>query len=295
LRKGSAERENRMERVYITGARGMLGKAVAEVFSEKYEVFPEDLTEVDVTDAEKIIDSICTSDPRFVIHLAAMTDVDGCERDPDAAFRVNALGTRNVALACQKCGATMVYVSTGSVYNGEKCDPYTEFDSPDPRGAYAVSKYQGELYVRDLLNKFYIFYTCWLFGGGKDDKKFVAKILELAEKNKEIRVVSDRFGSPTYTKDLARAIFSFIESGLYGKYHCVNEGKASRYEVAEEILKAAGITDCRLIPVQSSEFPLPAPRPKNESMRNYHFELLGLHPMRKWQDALREYVKETFK
>jgi len=273
----------------------MLGKAVADVFSKKYEVCPPDLSEIDVMDAEKIIADICNFKPRFVIHLAAMTDVDGCEKDPDTAYRINALGTRNVALACQKCDATMVYVSTGSVYNGEKCEPYTEFDTPDPRGAYAISKYHGELFVRDLLSRFYIFYTCWLFGGGEDDKKFVAKMIELARNNEELRVVDDRFGSPTYTVDLANAIFSFIESGLYGKYHCVNEGKASRFEVAEEILRIAGITDCRLIPVSSSEFPLPAPRPRNESMRNYHFELLGLHPMRKWQEALEEYIKSTFK
>ena len=294
VRDRSIEKEKSLDRVYITGAKGMLGQAVAEIFSERYEVCPHELSETDVTDVEKIIEDICSFEPKFVIHLAAMTDVDGCEKNPDSAFRVNALGTRNVALACQKCDATLVYLSTGSVYNGEKCDPYTEFDTPDPHGAYAVSKYQGELFVKDLLSKFYIFYTCWLFGSGSSDKKFVAKFIEMAKESKTLRIIDDHFGSPTYTVDLARAIFDFIETGLYGKYHCVNEGKASRYDVAKEILRIAGMKNHEVVPVSSAEFPLPAPRPRNESMRNYHFELLGRKPMRKWQEALEEYIKSAF-
>jgi len=283
-----------VERIYITGIRGMLGKAALPLFEKRYEIFPADRSEPDVCDHRLIIEDICRVGPRFVLHLAALTDVDRCETHPDEAFRVNALGTRNVALACQRSGAEMIYISTGMVYNGRKETPYVEFDSPDPANLYARSKYAGELAVRELLTRYFLFYSCWLFGGGADDKKFVAKIIERARKAPELKVVSDTYGSPTYTVDLARAIFGFIETGLYGKYHCVNTGCVNRLEMSAEILKAAGIEGCTLVPVSSAEFPLPAPRPRMEAMRNYHFELRGFEPMRPWREALAEYIRENY-
>jgi dTDP-4-dehydrorhamnose reductase len=272
----------------------MLGKAAVPVFAERYDVFPFDFHETDVRDEDAIASEIRRAKPKFVLHLAAMTDVDGCETNPEEARRINAAGTRNVALACRACDAIMIYVSTGMVYDGRKESPYIEFDPISPANEYARSKYEGELTIRDLLPRFYIFYTCWLFGGGPDDKKFVAKIVERARMSRELKAVNDKFGSPTYTADLARGIFGFIESGLYGKYHCVNTGCASRLDMAREILAAAGIVNCSLAGVSSSEFPLPAPRPRMEAMRNYGFELLGLVPMRGWKEALDEYVAATF-
>lgn len=283
-----------MERVYITGVKGMLGKAVAPLLAERYEIFPRDLGEPDVSDADLIAREIASCRPRFVVHLAAMTDVDACETNPAEARRVNALGTRNVALACRACDAALVYTSTGMTYNGEKSTPYAESDAPGPINAYGRSKYEGELAVRALLSRFYVFYTCWLFGGGREDKKFVAKIVERARATRKLRAVDDKFGSPTYTLDLARAISSFMETGLYGKYHCANAGVASRFEMARVIVEAARITDCELIPVSSAAFPLPAPRPRMEALDNHNFELLGLTLMRGWKDALSEYVEETF-
>jgi len=283
-----------LDRIYVTGAKGMLGQALVPIFRERYEVFPPDLEEYDVRNAALIMDEISSCNPRFVIHLAAMTDVDQCEQDSDEAYRTNTLGTRNVALACQKCDAIMAYINTGSVYNGQKPTPYIEYDKPDPVNVYGRSKYQGEMIVRDLLSKFYIFYTCWMFGGGSDDKKFVAKIINLAKQKRELKIVEDKFGSPTYTVDLSIAMFNFIEIGLYGKYHCVNTGCASRLEVAREILRIANITSCQLIPVTSSEFPHAAPRPRMEAMRNYNFELLGIEPLRDWKDALEDYIKTAF-
>ena len=283
-----------MDRIYITGAKGMLGKAAAPVFAERYDVFPRDFHETDVCDAQAIDKEIRLAKPKFVLHLAAMTDVDGCEANPDEADRINAVGTRNVALACRRRDAIMIYVSTGMVYNGLKDAPYIEFDPISPINAYARSKYRGELNVRDILSRFYIFSTCWLFGGGRDDKKFVGKIVQRARASREIRAVNDKFGSPTYTVDLARGMCGFIESELYGRYHCVNTGCTSRLEMAREIVMAAGIGSCALVGVPSDEFPLPAPRPRMEAMRNYGFELLGLTPMRGWKEALGEYVASTF-
>ncbi len=283
-----------MERIYITGAQGMLGKAVSNIFRERYELFPVDLVEVDIRRPDLIREDILRYDPDLVLHLAAMTDVDRCEEEPDEAYGVNALGTRNVALACQLTDAVMLYVNTGSIYDGSKETPYIEYDTPGPVNVYGRSKYAGELYVRELLSRYYIFYTCWMFGGGAEDKKFVAKIIDLAKNNRELRIVDDKRGSPTYTVDMASAMFQFVESGLYGRYHCVNSGSVSRFEVAKAIIEAAGLEGCSLLPVSSSEFDLPAPRPANESMRNYNFELLGFDMMRDWRSALFEYVSSTF-
>jgi dTDP-4-dehydrorhamnose reductase len=283
-----------LKRIYITGAQGMLGMAVSRLFSERYELLPADLEEVDIRQSDLIIEDICRHDPDMVLHLAAMTDVDRCEVEPDEAYRVNALGTRNVALACQRTNAVMLYVNTGSIYDGSKETPYIEYDAPGPVNVYGRSKYAGELYVRELLSRYYIFYTCWMFGGGPEDKKFVAKIIDLARNNRELRVVDDKRGSPTYTVDMASAMFRFVESGLYGRYHCVNAGSVNRFDVAAAVIEAAGIEGCSLLPVSSSEFDLPAPRPANESMRNYNFELLGLDMMRDWRSALFEYVSSTF-
>ncbi len=283
-----------MDRIYITGAKGMLGKAAVPVFAERYDIFPGDFHETDVRDAGAIAGEIRRAKPKFVLHLAAMTDVDGCETNPEEARRINAEGTRNVARACGACDAVMIYVSTGMVYDGRKDSPYIEFDPVSPVNAYARSKHEGEIAIRGILSRFYIFSTCWLFGGGRDDKKFVAKIFERARVSRELRAVNDKFGSPTYTVDLAKGIFGFIESGLYGRYHCANTGCASRLEMAREIVDAAGIGSCSLVGVSSDEFPLPAPRPRMEALRNYGFELLGLAPMRGWKEALGEYVASTF-
>jgi dTDP-4-dehydrorhamnose reductase len=272
----------------------MLGKAAASVFAERFTVLPADSHETDVRDANAIADEIRRAKPKFVLHLAAMTDVDRCETHPEEARLINVVGTRNVARACGECDAVMLYVSTGMVYEGGKDAPYTEFDPVSPVNEYGRSKYEGELIVRDLLRRFYIFSTCWLFGGGREDKKFVAKIIEHARTFREIRAVNDKFGSPTYTVDLAKGMLGFIESGLYGKYHCVNTGCVSRLEMAREIAAAAGIGNCRIESASSDEFPLPAPRPRMEAMRNYRFELLGLSPMRGWKEALGEYVTSTF-
>jgi len=143
-----------VKRIYITGARGMLGRAVSRLFGERYDLFPEDLEEVDVRRSDIIIEEICRYEPDMVLHLAAMTDVDRCELEPDEAYRVNALGTRNVALACQRSNAVMVYINTGSIYDGSKETPYTEYDAPGPVNVYGRSKYAGELYVRELLSRF---------------------------------------------------------------------------------------------------------------------------------------------
>jgi dTDP-4-dehydrorhamnose reductase len=282
-------------KVLVTGAKGMLGTDLCQAWqAQGYEIVATDIQEMDVREPMQVQKTFADFKPELVLHLAALTDVDGCEREPEQAYRTNTIGTQHVALACQRAKVPLVYISTLSVFNGDKCEPYTEFDMPNPQSWYSRSKYEGEKVVERLLQCYYIVRAGWMFGGGREDKKFVAKIIDLARNRPELKIVNDKFGSPTYTRDLARALIQLTRTGWFGVYHSANTGEpCSRYEFAQKVLEYAQVTSCRLLPVTSAEFPLPAPRPRMEAGRNLHAELMGLELMRPWQVALREYVSTT--
>ena len=281
--------------VLVTGAKGMLGRDLCGIFEQQHEVVATDLEQMDVTDHGLVAQTMSEVRPDLVVHLAAVDDAETCEKEPDLAYSVNALGTRNVALACQRLRATMVYVSSLSVFDGTKCEPYTEFDRPNPQSYHGKTKHQGELIVRDFLDGYYVVRTGWLFGGERLNKKSVGRIIDQARARSELTVIDDKFGSPSYTRDLSTGILRLVETGLYGTYHMVNTGPgSSQYEIAQKILKYAGIDSCRLIPCSSAHFPRAAHRPRMEAAYNYHLELLGLRLMRPWQDALKEYVEVTW-
>jgi dTDP-4-dehydrorhamnose reductase len=285
-----SQKENNM-RILVTGAAGMLGSDLCPVLSQAHRVVTTDIKDLDVRDSALVLGRIKEIKPDLVAHLAAATDVDECERDPDLAYATNAIGTRNVALACQQTGAVLVYISTISVFDGTKCEPYTEFDAPNPQSHYSRAKYAGEQSVRALLSEYYIVRAGWMFGGRTKDKKFVAKILSLARDRPSLNIVSDKFGSPTYTLDLTHGVSRLIRTGLYGTYHMVNTGTpCSRLEYARAILEHAAIDTCQLHPVSSAAFPLAAPRPRMEAGRNYSLELQGFNWMRPWPEALQDYV-----
>lgn len=281
-------------RILLTGARGMLGTDLCDILREKgHHIKATDIDDMDVRDYDLVHATIGGFAPDFVCHLAALTDVDRCEREPEEAFRTNTAGTQNVAVACQATGAGMLYVSTVSVFDGNKCEPYTEFDTPNPKSWYSRSKYQGELIVERLLMRYYIVRAGWMFGGGAEDKKFVAKIMELAAERSALTVVDDKFGSPTYTRDISIGIERLLHTGIYGTYHMVNGGEyCSRLTFARAIVEYAGRTHCQINPVSSAEFPLPAPRPRMEAARNLNLELRNWTWMRPWPEALKEYVKQ---
>lgn len=284
-----------MTRVLVTGAKGMMGTDLCRILQNReYEVTATDIEEMDIRHRELVQSTMRQTRPEVVFHLAALTDVDDCERYPDEAFLTNTVGTQNVALACQEFGAIMVYISTISVFDGQKCEPYTEFDRPNPQSWYSRSKYEGERIVENLLSHYFIARAGWMFGGGPEDKKFVAKIVELANSRNTLQIVDDKFGSPTYTKDISNGVEKLWRSGLYGTYHMVNTGGfCNRFEFAKKILEYARVQDCQLHPVSSAAFPLPAPRPRMEAARNYNLELRNLNWMRPWQDALQEYIREA--
>lgn len=271
----------------------MMGTDLCRILCERgYDVAVTDIEEMDVRDRELVEETFQRERPEFVFHLAALTDVDDCERHPDEAFRTNTIGTQNVALSCLSVDATMVYIGTNSIFDGTKCEPYTEFDQANPQSWYSHSKHQGELIVEKLLTKYYIARAGWMFGGGPEDKKFVAKIIELAMHRDRLTVVDDKYGSPTYTADISDGVERLVHTGLYGTYNLVNTGGyCSRYEFAQKILEYAGITTCAIEPVSSAMFPLAAHRPRMEAARNYNLELRGMNWMRPWQEALQAYIE----
>lgn len=267
-------------RIVITGAGGQLGRSLQEVLLRD-EVWPLSHADGDVTDV-RIIDRITGWHPDVVIHTAAMTDVDGCERNPDTALRVNALGTRNVALACQQAGAAMVYISTDYVFDGTQDRPYMEWDMPHPISVYGASKLAGERYVEQLLNRFWIVRTAWVYRQGHQN--FVTKILKLAAQHDRLSVVTNEVGSPTYAPDLAAAIAQLIRRPLYGVYHLTNAGHCSRYEFAQRIVELAGL-DTIVEPVD--HYPRAARPPAYAPLRNFVGAEIGIE-LRPWEEALAE-------
>lgn len=283
-------------KMLVTGVGGMVGGYVSEVFRDD-ELLLTDIVDgfvqLDVCDTTAVMRVVADAKPDVVLHLAAATDVDRCEQEPDLAYHTNAIGTQNVALACQAHEAILVYISTAGVFWGDKSEPYIEFDNPNPANIYGRSKLAGEQIVSTLLRRYYIVRAGWMIGGGKKDKKFVGKIARLIlEGRNPVRVVSDKLGSPTYGKDLLTGIRNLLTTDYFGLYHMVNRGFCSRYDIAltlRELLQRPGV---EIAPVSSAYFPLPAPRARSEAMRNLKLELLGLDSMRPWQDALREYVQK---
>ena len=283
-------------RVLVTGAKGMLGTDLCQEWkTQGYEIYATDIQEMDVREPMQVQNAFGDLKPELVLHLAALTDVDGCECEPEEAYRTNTIGTQNMALACQKYTVPLVYISTISVFDGNKCEPYTEFDTPNPQSWYSRAKHEGEKVIERLLQRYYIVRAGWMFGGGKEDKKFVTKIIRLARQHDRLNIVDDKFGSPTYTIDLARGIEKLIHTHTYGTYHMVNTGGyCSRFEFAQAIIELANISSCRLLPVNSATFPLPAVRPRMEAARNFQFYLRGWDWMPTWKESLKEYIDSIF-
>jgi len=279
-------------RVVITGSKGQLGRALLETMKD-HTFLPIDLPEHDFT-KDSTFQAMVDFAPDVVIHCGAFTHVDGCEADPDTAYRVNALGTQNVALACQTCGAAMLYISTNEVFDGTKKEPYLEFDPPNPIDVYGQSKLAGEMYVRALLNRFYIVRTAWLYARGGNN--FVTKIVKAADERGALRVVTDEVSSPTYAPDLAAAIVQLIQTGCYGIYHFTNEGACSRYEFTLKILELSGRGHVPVTPITSDQYERIAKPPLHAPIRNYcGATALGI-TLQPWEEALQEYfADESFR
>jgi len=284
-------------RILITGARGQLGRELQDALAAQT-VSATDVPELDVTDAAAVDGAVDAFRPDLIIHAAAYTDTRGCEADPALAMRVNGNGARNVAQACRRAGAALLYVSTNEVFDGTKREPYLETDEPRAVNAYGSSKLLGEQYVRSLLQKAYIVRTSWLYGGGND---FPTKVLQA--RPGELPMVTDEVSSPTWARDLAQAIARLIERDApAGIYHLTNGGHCSRFEWADEILTLAlaGRQDLALRPITLAEYNTldrkldrkPVPKPPFSALANTAAAALGV-VLRPWPEALREYFATT--
>ncbi|MBK5092849.1 MAG: dTDP-4-dehydrorhamnose reductase [Actinobacteria bacterium] len=273
-------------KILLTGSEGQLGTDFRLVCGEKHEITAHDI-DLDIRDRRVVADRVREVSPDLVVNAAAYTNVDGAESDELEAFRVNALGAQNLALACQSGDIPLLHVSTDFVFSGEGTVPLTEFDRPDPRGVYGRSKYAGECYVTALLERYYLCRTSWLFGvaGGN----FVKTMLRIGREKGTVQVVCDQEGNPTYSRDLAAKLLEIIDSGAFGIYHVSNSGSATWFEFAREIFEIAGM-DVEVSPVTAEEFGSPAPRPAYSVMRGLALELAGIPPMRHYREALADFI-----
>jgi dTDP-4-dehydrorhamnose reductase len=274
-------------RIYITGSKGQLGRTLMRRLAQ-HDLLGVDLPEIDLTDLNATRSSLVAFKPDLIIHAAAYTDVDGAARNPDLAYRVNALGTRNVAVVCEALGASLLAISTNEVFDGTKSEPYLEFDPANPINPYAKSKLAAEHFVRDLTTRFYIVRTAWLYGLGGNN--FVKKMINLADTNGKLRVVTDEVSSPTYTEDLITAIEQLINTGAYGIYHFTNDGACSRFEFAQKILELSGRAHIPIEPITLKDFSRPSTPPPYAPLRNFCGAHIGI-TLRPWQDALADYLQ----
>lgn len=272
-------------KIALTGANGMLGYDIRKTFSD-LNLIPLTRGDFDIVDLDKSITKIKEIKPDYLIHTAAYTDVDGSELNPEKAYLLNAIGTRNLVMACEMIDCPIIYISTDYVFDGAKGEPYDEWDMPNPINKYGLSKLIGERFVTSLTNKFYIIRTSWLYG--KNGKNFVNTILKLASEKEEIEVVNDQIGSPTYTCDLAVKLKELMGKG-YGIYHITNASHCSWYEFALEIVKIKGLKT-RIKPVTSEQINRPAKRPTFSVLNKTMLQLEGIKELREWQDALKEYL-----
>jgi len=276
-------------KVLVTGRDGQLGYDVLKRLETLgIECLGSGRKDFDLTNEIETREYIEAYNPHVVIHCAAYTAVDKAEDEQDLCYRVNVLGTRYVAQACATIGAKLVYISTDYVFDGEGDQPFEVTDKPNPINYYGQTKYQGELEVKEYVEKAFIVRISWVFG--ENGKNFVNTMLRLGKENQELKVVSDQVGSPTYTYDLAILITSMISTDQYGIYHATNEGYCSWYEFACEIFRLAGI-EVSVKPIRTEEFPTEARRPGNSRLSKRRLTEEGFGEMPQWVDALEQYLR----
>lgn len=275
-------------KVLVTGAKGQLGYDVIENLKKNnIEHIGIDKNEVDITNQRQIEEVIVDYKPNVVIHCAAYTAVDNAEDEKELCYLVNVIGTKNIAKACKTIDAKMVYISTDYVFDGEGKEPFENIDKPNPINYYGKTKYEGELEVQSLIDKFFIVRISWVFG--LNGNNFVKTMLRLGKEKDEISVVDDQVGSPTYTYDLAILLIKMIKTDDYGIYNATNEGYCSWYEFAYEIFKQSKI-DIKLNPIKTKDYPTKAKRPKNSRLSKNSIKKYG--KLRDWKEALAHYIKE---
>lgn len=279
-----------MKKIIVTGCNGQLGRALNQVYagSTEIECVNTDVAELDITDIDAVMKLVREVRPYAIVNCAAHTNVNACESQVDAAYRINAIGPRNLSIAASEVGAKLMQVSTDYVFPGEnRTMPYTEFDAVGPQSVYGASKLAGENFVRDFARNYFIVRTAWLYGDGNN---FVKTMLKLAETNDTVSVVMDQIGTPTSAMELAKAIAYLLPTENYGTFHGTCEGDCSWADFAEEIFRLAG-KDTKVKRITTAEYPTPAKRPAYSILDNYMLRLTTDFRFADWHDALVEYMK----
>lgn len=287
-------------RILVTGGKGQLGCQIKSVFERKatdigaidkrledIEYRFIDYDELDITKYDEVLTFVGYYKPNVIINCAAYTNVDGCERDIDTAFQVNAIGPRNLAAAAEKLGIKLLHVSTDYVFSGEGNIPFKEFDIPHPSSVYGKTKLLGEQYVRENCRRYFIVRTAWLYG--EWGKNFVYTIMKNGREKGQLDVVDDQRGNPTYAEDLVHHILKIILTDEYGIYHCTGSGECSWYDFACKIIEYAGI-DCKVNPTTSDKINRAAKRPAYSSLDNMMLRVTSCDEMRQWEDALKSFI-----
>ena len=277
-----------MLKVWIVGANGQLGTAINEVLDPlEMQVFDTDKEDLDITQTEEVLNFGEVNRPDVIINCAAVTDTEICDKNPELAYRVNALGARNLSIVARKIGAKIVQLSTDDVFDGVRAVPYNEFDDTKPRTTYGRSKRAGENYVKEFTHKHFIIRSNWVYGKGEN---FVNRILREADENGPVRVACDQYGSPTSAKDLARLILYLIHTNEYGTYHATCQGMCNRYDFAQEIIRLAGKkAEIQAVPSRESKS---AARPSYAVLDNFILRIIDVYEMPDWKTSLAEYIDE---
>ena len=294
-----------MKKIYIAGAGGMLGEAFYQVFKDEYEVKCTDkdvnalwLNFLDFRDRENYIKDVEAFKPDYLFHLGAYTDLEFCELNVDDTYLTNTIAVENAVAIANKLNIPLLYISTAGIFDGKK-DLYDDWDMPNPLGHYARSKYMGERYVRENAKRYVICRAGWMMGGGPDkDKKFINKVIkQLVSGKRDLYIVNDKDGTPTFTVDFAKNVKLLLEREYWGLYNMVCGGETSRLEVACELVKILDLEDeVTFNNVSSSYFKdiYFAPRPPSERLVNKKLELRNINIMRDWKVALNEYIRDYY-
>ena len=293
------------KKIFLSGVGGMLGEAFYKIFSKNYELKCTDidvnekwLEHLDFRDAEKYILMVEKFNPDYLFHIGAYTDLEFCEKNQEETFKTNTESVKTAVKISNVKNIPLLYISTAGIFDGKK-NLYDEDDTPKPIGTYAISKYEAEKFVIQNSKKFLICRAGWMMGGGpKKDKKFIQKIIQqIKNGKKELFIVDDKFGTPTYTYDFAKNTEALIKTNNFGLYNMVCEGNTSRYEVASEILNILNLNKSIKLTKVSSEYFSKiffAKRPNSENLMNKELNKKGLNLMRPWKQTLREYLKNSY-
>lgn len=284
-----------MKKIMITGCNGQLGRALNRLYEREQDitllntdVFPgENIVPLDITDVDAVLSFVRETRPDAIINCAAHTNVDKCETDIDNAYKINAVGPRNLSIAAAETGARLMHISTDYVFPGTENRPLTEFDAVGPTSMYGKTKLAGEEFVREFSEKHFIIRTAWLYGDGKN---FVKTMLRLAEDHREVNVVKDQFGTPTSAAELAKAVKYLLPTENYGLFHGTCEGSCSWADFAAEIFRLAE-KDTKVNYITTEEFASPTKRPAYSILDNYMLRLTTDFTFAPWQDAIEEYMR----